>query len=677
MTKQGHYEVMEGAPSPMGASQCQDGFNFAVYAPDVKQLFIHLSCPDTEEFMGRVELTHRTGKVFHGLVKGVKPSWHYAIQTVQKKPEKGKNVDHKLLLDPYAKAFDRSLVWQADLYQHESPFFMPKAQLTVAEFDWQRVTKPQISNSETILYETHVKGFTKQFPDLDPALRGTYLGLAQPQVIDYIKSLGVTSVQLLPIFYFMSEPRLEELGLTNYWGYNPINFFAPEPRYAAHHCPVTEFKTLVREFHRHGLEVILDVVYNHTAEGGVGGPILSFKGLVEHEFYLNDGYTSDYANYTGCGNTVNADSDYSLKLILDSLRYWLTDMQVDGFRFDLAATLGRNGDRFNSRATLLRAMKQDPIISKAKLIAEPWDIGPEGYQLGNFPSNWLECNDKYRDGLRKFWRGDRGLVADTATRILGSRDIFKKGSRSPSTSINYISYHDGFTLNDLVSYEERHNLSNLENNRDGHGANYSRNYGAEGATTDFAVQALREKQRRNFMATLLFSQGIPHLLAGDEIGRSQKGNNNAYCQDNPISWLDWHLDKSKRALLSFTQYCIKLRKHYPVLQTCLLSDDNYQHSELHHHVNWIRPDGEEKSLDDWHNHDNQCIGLLIADDDQKYQMLLILNASEQEQEYLLPASSNMTLLLDTNSAAPTSSQTWSKASYVQQAQSLSLWQLDY
>lgn len=679
MTKQSQFEVLVGSPAPMGANQEAQGFNFAIYAPDAKKLFIHLTCPDTEEFMGAVELTNRTGKVFHGLILDVKPNWNYSIQVEAKSEEKNNLVGHKLLLDPYAKAFDRSLVWQNDLYQHSSPFFMPKAQLTLPDFDWQSATKPKTLASDTVLYETHVKGFSKRFPEVDKELQGTYLGLAHPSVIKYLKQLGVTSVQLMPVFYFMSEPRLQELGLTNYWGYNPINFFAPDPRYAAYHCGVTEFKTLVREFHKNGLEVILDVVYNHTAEAGIDGPILSFKGLVEHEFYLreDDGYTFEYANYTGCGNTVNTDSDYSIKLILDSLRYWLTEMQVDGFRFDLAATLGRNGERFNSRSALLRAMKQDPIISQAKLIAEPWDIGPEGYQLGNFPSNWFECNDKYRDGLRRFWRGDRGLVADTATRILGSRDVFKKGKRSPTSSINYISYHDGFTLNDIVCYNERHNEDNLENNKDGHGANFSNNYGVEGPTTDACIVAVREKQKRNLMATLLFSQGVPHLLAGDEIGRTQQGNNNAYCQDNEISWIDWHLDKSRNAFLSFTKYCIQLRRDYPVLQTCLLADDNYQHSDLHHHVNWIRPDGEEKSIDDWHNHDNQCLGLLIADDDKKYQMLLILNASEDIHNYRLPQSSKVRLLLDTSYPEQLTETTWLEDEYPQQPQSLTLWQLDY
>lgn len=673
------FSIKAGSPAPSGATKASQGFNFAIYAPDASQIFIHFFNTDTEEFIGKVELANRTGKTFHSLVLGVEETWSYAVQAVQKYPEKAKRIGNKLLLDPYAKSFNRSLVWNKEMYGTDSPFFMPKAKLSVSDFDWQGVEKPYTPSQQTILYETHVKGFTKQFPDIASDLAGTYLGLIQADVLQHIKSLGVTSVQLMPVFYFMSEPRLEELGLTNYWGYNPINFFAPDPRYAASDDAVSEFKTMVRELHRNGLEVILDVVYNHTSEAGHDGPVLSFKGLAEYEFYqrAENGYVSEYANYTGCGNTVNTDSDYALKLILDSLRYWLTEMQVDGFRFDLAATLGRNGCRFNSKAALFRAMKQDPIISKAKLIAEPWDIGPEGYQLGNFPSIWFECNDKYRDGMRRFWRGDRGLVADTATRILGSRDVFKKGQRSPSTSINYISYHDGFTLHDIVSYNERHNLDNLEDNRDGHGANFSNNYGVEGETTDAKIVELRDKQKRNMVATLLFSQGIPHLLAGDEINRSQKGNNNAYCQDNEISWLNWHLDERAKVHLSFTQYCIQLRKKYPVLSACMLSDDNYQHSEQHHHVNWIRPDGEEKSLDDWHNLDNQCLGLLIADDDEKYQMLLILNASDDVQDYVLPEHSKAKLLLDTSNFTSSKAQNWTEKQYPQQPQSLTLWQLDY
>ena len=424
----------------------------------------------------------------------------------------------------------------------------------------------------------------------------------------------------------------------------------------------------------------MDVVYNHTAESGKDGPTLSFRGLAEFDFYLKtyDDYCFDYANYTGCGNTVNCDGDYGLKIIMDSLRYWLTEMQVDGFRFDLAATLGRNGERFNRKAALFRAIAQDPVVSQAKLIAEPWDIGPEGYQLGNFPANWVECNDKYRDGMRKFWRGEKGLVAEIASRILGSRDVFKKGKRSQLSSVNYIAYHDGFTLQDIVSYEQRHNLANLEDNRDGHGANYTNNYGVEGPTTNLDIVELRERQKRNLIASLLFSQGIPHILAGDEFSRSQKGNNNAYCQDNEISWLNWNLDVRQREFMAFVKRCIAIRKKYSILQKCFLPDDNFQHSDYHHHVSWIRPDGEEKQIEDWHNHDNQCLGLIIADDDQRYQLLLLLNSSTESVKYVLPDGLNKVLILDTAKPELVEQKVEEKGKrYKQKSRSLSLWKIDY
>lgn len=670
-------KVDSGDANWLGVNKKHGGFNFAVYAPDAKRLFIHFFLPDTEEFITRVEAENRTGKVFHCHLTGIDETWVYALQVINKDENKALNTSKKLLIDPYAKSFNRHLVWNQDLYQDDSPFFIAKSHLILADFDWQNTTKPNIKNSDTLLYETHVKGFTQQLETIKPELRGTYLGLAEPAVIDYLKQLGITSVQLMPVFHFMSEPRLEELNLTNYWGYNPVNFFAPDPRYAVKNA-VTEFKTLVREFHKSGIEVILDVVFNHTAEADENGPLISFKGLANFDFYLNteSDYKKSFANYTGCGNTVNADNDYALKMIMDSLRYWLTDMQVDGFRFDLAATLGRNGERFNQGCALFRAMKQDPIICRAKLIAEPWDIGPEGYQLGNFPSYWLECNDKYRDGLKKFWRGDKGLVAESASRILGSRDIFRKGKRSQITSVNYIAYHDGYTLHDLVSYEQKHNLANLEENRDGHGANYSRNYGTEGTTTEPSIIKLREQQKRNLMATLLFSQGIPHLLAGDERSRTQGGNNNAYCQDNEISWLNWQMSDLQHKFFKFTQYCIQLRSQYPVLTHCLLPDDDYHYSAIHHKVYWIRPDGEIKQVDDWHDQDNQCLALVMADDDKQYKMFLILNASNDLHEYQIPQSSNKTLLLDTSIELLTPI-IKAEDSYQQATHSLSLWQLDY
>lgn len=677
-----------GQLSPLGMSVDETSpdsnditVNFACYAPDVARLTVHFFAADTEEHVAQVEVLNRTGKVFHAQISNVHSAWSYSISTKQKDPIKGSAIDGKLLIDPYAKRLNSPLVWNEVKYQDNNPFMIPKSPVMMDVFDWQNVTKPKISQSQTILYELHVKGFTQNFPDIPPSKKGRYLALAEPSVIKYISSLGVTSVQLMPVFAYMTEPRLQELGLTNYWGYNPVNFFAPEPRYANDDA-VTELKTAIRELHRAGIEVIVDVVFNHTAESGCDGPVLSFKGLVGNEFYLrsDDDYSFDYANYTGCGNTVNADSDFGLKIIMDSLRYWLEEMQVDGFRFDLAATLGRNGERFNRRSGLFRAMSQDPIVSQAKLIAEPWDIGPEGYQLGNFPAQWLECNDKYRDGVRKFWRGDLGLVPEMATRMLGSRDIFKKGKRSQVTSVNYIAYHDGFTLNDLVSYEQRVNDANLENNRDGHGANYSRNYGEEGTTRNQDIIEVRERQKRNFLATLFLSQGVPHLLAGDESSRTQQGNNNAYCQDNEISWLNWDWQTPQSKLFQFTQYLIQLRKQYSILQHCNLKDDGFEHNPNHHHVAWLRPDGEEKSVDDWQNPDNQCVGLLVADDDQQYQLLFILNASSSAHYYKLPEDVNKQRLLDTaldpNVAGETHASTiFTESNYTQPAQSLSLWKL--
>ena len=676
MAKLDQFETRVGSSSTLGVSTDKGWFNFAVYAPDAKRVFVHFFLPDTEEHIGKIEIANRTGKVFHVQVKNLPSHWLYLIQCKQKDPEKGKLVDKKYLIDPYATSLNRPLVWNKSLYQSNSPQFLPKAALIASDFDWQGVVKPQIAQNQTLLYETHVKGFTQLCTQVPKNLRGTYLGLAEPSVIEYLKKLGITSVQLMPIFSFMSEPRLQDLGLSNFWGYNPISFFAPDARYAKSDS-ITEFKTLVREFHRHGLEVILDVVYNHTAESGKDGPTLSFRGMAEFDFYLKseDDYCYDYANYTGCGNTVNADSDFGLKIILDSLRYWLTEMQVDGFRFDLAATLGRNGERFNHKAALFRAMAQDPVISKAKLIAEPWDIGPEGYQLGNFPANWMECNDKFRDGVRKFWRGDKGLVAEVASRVLGSRDVFRKGKRSQVSSVNYVAYHDGFTLQDLVSYENRHNLANLEQNRDGHGANFSSNYGAEGSTTKLEIIETREQQKRNFIATLLFSQGVPHLLAGDEFSRTQGGNNNAYCQDNEISWVHWRLDNRQQAFLDFVSNCISLRKRFPVLQQCFLEDDNFQHSPFHHNVSWIRPDGETKKLEDWHNHDNQCLGLLVTDEDKKYQLLMIFNSAEEEIAYRLPKVRTAKLLLETSEWPYTEKEIPNPSLYSQKARSLSLWQL--
>jgi len=461
----------------------------------------------------------------------------------------------------------------------------------------------------------------------------------------------------------MPEPYITNKGLTNYWGYNPINYFSPDPRYAIDDG-VAEFKTMTQTLHEAGIEVILDVVYNHTAEGGIDGPLLSFKGFDNSSCYLferNEYGAVDYNKYvnnSGCGNSVNTAFPYVLKMVMDALRYWTTEMGVDGFRFDLAASLGRDPYEFSTLSGFFRTIRQDPVLVNTKLIAEPWDIGHGGYRLGQFPSNWLECNDKYRDTVRAYWRGDKGLVSDFATRLLGSRDVFPKADRSILTSVNNISYHDGFTLHDLVSYAERHNEANGEQNRDGHGHNLSANYGVEGPTTDAKILAMRERQKRNLFATLMLSQGIPHMLGGDELSRTQHGNNNAYCQDNNISWLDWTLNQSKQDFLTFCQQTISLRKSSEILNHLNLKDDRYLSGHNVEKINWYRPDGARKLEDDWQNHDNQSFALELCGPYSESQShhehwLLVFNASEHDVHFHLPdlgANTAWKIMLDTRYA---------------------------
>ena len=475
------------------------------------------------------------------------------------------------------------MFWDAKLYAGDSQKMVAKSVVVANSGKQERPAKPNTPLDHTILYEAHVKGMTAQHPDVPTKLQGTYLGMCQPCIIEHLKDLGISAVQLMPVAAFMPEPYITNKGLTNYWGYNPINYFSPEPRYVIDDA-IAEFKTMVDCYHEAGIEIILDVVFNHTAEGGLDGPVLSFKGLDNSSFYLferNEYGAIDYnkfVNNSGCGNSVNTAFPYVLKMVMDALRYWVQEMGVDGFRFDLAASLGRDPYEFSALSGFFRTIRQDPVLIGCKLIAEPWDIGHGGYRLGQFPSNWLECNDKYRDTVRAFWRGDKGTTSDFATRLLGSRDVFPKESRSILTSVNNVSYHDGFTLQDMVSYQERHNEANGEQNRDGHGHNLSANYGVEGPTTDTDIIAIREQQKRNLFTTLLLSQGIPHVLGGDELSRTQQGNNNAYCQDNPISWLDWDLDENKRQFLAFCQHVINIRKESVLLHH--LQPVSYTHLTL-------------------------------------------------------------------------------------------------
>jgi len=548
-----------------------------------------------------------------------------------------------LLIDPYAKALNRSQQSFEAKEVDRSGQHISKSVVVDDDFDWSTVKKPMIADHERILYEVHVKGFSQLNEKVALEKRGKYLGLSDVASIAHYKKLGITSLQIMPIFSFMSEPRLKALGLSNYWGYNPINFFSPECHYA-HYDAVKEFKTMVKELHRAGIEVILDVVYNHSAEAGGDGVQLSLKGFDNRHYYSfekqNNSEQLDYqhySNHSGCGNTLNLNYAWTLKLTLDSLRYWATEMQVDGFRFDLAVTLAREKQGFDEQSAFFKSLLQDPILSQVKLIAEPWDIGPGGYRLGGFPNDWLECNDRYRDTMRSFWRGDTGKVGEVATRLLGSRDIFAKHYRSNTTSINYICYHDGFTLDDLVSYNSRHNLANEENNRDGHGNNLSSNYGVEGPTKNKRIIALREQQKRNLIATLFLSQGTPHFLAGDEMGNHQCGNNNAYCQDNKLAWLNWDRSELDLQLLNFTSKIIKLRQQSRLFGSLALVDECLERCDNSDLVKWYHPDGYLMDETDWDASNSQAIAVELHETKALGEhWFLILNASSYQIGCQLP-----------------------------------------
>lgn len=554
------HQCRPGRPYPLGASLQADGTNFAVYSPKARRVLLCLFNDSGEE--QQIKLTQRSGGIWHGFIADLPPRQRYGLRVDGHwQPEQGQWFNpNKLLIDPYAQALTGPVQSHPSLYPNDhssdSAPWLPKALTPEPDsFDWQTSQAPQTPWSQTLIYELHIKGFTQQRADIPEALRGTYLGLAHPASLDYLTSLGITAVQLMPCFAFMSEQRLVEMGLSNYWGYNPVSFFAPEPRYALEDA-VSEFKTMVRALHQAGIEVILDVVYNHSAESNQAGPVLNLKALANDDYYRHPKHQpGDYLNYSGCGNSLDLSQDATLRLIMDSLRHWREHYRVDGFRFDLAASLGRETDAFSKRASFFQVIQQEPLLSGCKLIAEPWDLGPDGYQLGQFPAGWVECNDHYRDSLRRFWRGDDGQLPALIEALSGSPQRFAKDG---SLSLNLLTYHDGYTLADLVSYEHRHNEANGEANRDGHGSNFSRNWGVEGVTDQADILVLRQRTQRNLLACLLLTAGPVHLLGGDERGRSQAGNNNAYCQDNALSWFDWASEDS--ALIEFVQRCINLRK---------------------------------------------------------------------------------------------------------------------
>ena len=667
-----------GSAYPLGPSQTgPHSWNFSVYAPDASSLWLCLFSPDTEEPLAEIEFSARTGEQWHLHLEGIEVGTLYGLRAEGVcQTSSGLVFDrNRLLIDPYAKQLNRALVWNERLYQVHSHYMVPKAVLISHVFDWQGAKKPAIPREKTIIYEAHVKGLTKLHPDVPEALRGKYQGMCHPAVIQHLKDLGITTVQLLPVASFMSEPRLEKLKLTNYWGYNPINFFAPDARYQLDDA-VAEFKELVRTYHQHGLEVILDVVFNHTAEAE--DYRLSFRGLANRHYYLFENHAdiTDYqqnCNYSGCGNTLNVAHPVTQRLVLDALRYWATEMQVDGFRFDLAVTLAREHKRFDAYATFLQVIAQDPVLSQVKLIAEPWDLGPFGYQLGQFPAHWSELNDKCRDTFRSFWRQDPSQLPEFATRLLGSRDIFQKHHKPACCSVNYISYHDGFTLQDMVCYQDKHNWLNAEQNRDGHGHNLSLNYGVEGHSSDADILHKRFRHKRNLVATLMLSQGIVHWLGGDELSQTQQGNNNAYCQDNEISWLHWQLDYQATQFLGFVKKMIHLRQQFSCLQQLSLLDDQYQLHGDKHQVSWYLPDGSVKQDEHWTDpYKTNCVFVIEHLKDHQA-MLVIINASDHPIQIDLPKKS-WQLLLDTQfETGEPLEKAAIRTHYLQSERSLSIW----
>ncbi|UDY36131.1 glycogen debranching protein GlgX [Dermatobacter hominis] len=613
----GKLRVWPGRPSPLGATWDGAGTNFAIFSGSAaneggtpgERGGVTLCLFDDDDAEIQVPLVERAGPVFHGYLPDVGPGVRYGFRVTGPRRRPGDLQDpSKLLLDPYARAVAGSVRWTDSVQPDpdgdsaiDSAPDMPRSVVVNPWFDWGQDRRPNTPWHRTVLYEAHVRGLTMLHPEVPPDLRGTYLGLCAPPIIDHLQQLGVTAVELMPVHQFVNDRRLIEMGLRNYWGYNSIGFFAPHNTYAVggdRGAQVQEFKVMVKTLHEAGIEVILDVVYNHTAEGGAGGPVLSFKGLDNPGYYrLDPDDPSVYVDYTGTGNSLNMRHPNVLQLIMDSLRYWVEDMHVDGFRFDLAATLARELHDVDRLSSFFDLIQQDPVVSQVKLIAEPWDVGEGGYQVGNFPALWSEWNGQYRDCVRDLWCLDRGVLGEFASRITGSSDLYEDDGRRPHASINFVTAHDGFTLSDLVSYEQKHNWANGEDNRDGTDDNRSTNCGVEGPTDDPVVVAHRDRLRRNLMATLMLSQGVPMVLHGDEIGRTQQGNNNGYAQDNEISWVDW--SDPDEAFLAFCRRLIDLRRGHPALQRHrFLTGRPVAEGELPD-VAWFTPQGTQMSWEDW------------------------------------------------------------------------------
>jgi isoamylase len=660
------YTAFPGEPHPLGATFTGEGTNFVLFSAHATAVYLCLfERTDDGVKEQRIKITERSRQTWFIFIQGVVPGQLYGYRVEGPfDPNKGDRYNpNKLLLDPYAAAVTETFKWNDALFGYQlghpdkdlsrndtdSAPYMWLSVVVDSKFDWGNDQRPQIPLHTAVIYEAHVRGLTMLHPDVPKELRGTYRGLCHPSIIKYLKDLGITSIELMPVHHFLRDKHLLEKGLTNYWGYNTVSFFAPDPGYASDKSPagaVNEFKEMVKAFHEVGIEVILDVVYNHTAEGNELGPTLSFKGIDNTSYYRLKDEKRYYQDYTGTGNTLNTTLPNVMQLIMDSLRLWVTEMHVDGFRFDLAATLARSLHEVNMLSAFFDIIQQDPVVSNVKLIAEPWDLGEGGYQVGKFPDGWTEWNGKYRDCIRDYWRGAESMLGEFALRLTGSPDLYAGDYRTPLASINFITAHDGFTLNDLVSYNERHNEANGENNKDGDQNNRSWNCGAEGDTQDPCIIKLRSQQKRNFLATLFLSTGVPMLTAGDEMGKTQKGNNNAYCQDNNISWIDWeHADKE---LTDFVRNLIRLRHDHPVFCRRKWFQGRPVKGRGLTDVKWFQPGGSEMSDDDWRTGHIKSLAIYLngkdvgpPDDNGKptsdNSFYLLFNAHSDKVEFVLPS----------------------------------------
>ena len=673
-----------GYPYPLGATWMGNGVNFAIFSEHATgvELCLFDNIEDTEENI-RIPVTEQTDQVWHVFLPDARPGQLYGFRVSGPyDPERGLRFNSsKLLLDPYAKAIAGEVSWADEMFAYvvgdkkedlaqdfrDDAWGVPKSAVIDTGFDWQGDQRPGIPLHSSVIYELHVKGFSKLWPDVPEELRGTYAALGTPAAIDYFKKLGVTAIELLPVHAHIDDKALVDRGLTNYWGYNTIGFFAPHGQYSSGEQmgeQVSEFKSMVRSLHAAGIEVILDVVYNHTGEGNHLGPTLCFRGVDNAAFYrLLADNPRFYLDYTGTGNTVDTLNPRTLQLVMDSLRYWVSEMHVDGFRFDLAPALARDGTGVNKFHAFFKIIEQDPVLSQVKLIAEPWDVGDGGYQVGNFPVPFSEWNGKYRDAVRSFWKGDEGRIGEMGYRLTGSPDLYQHTGRRPYASINFVTAHDGFTLSDLVSYDKKHNELNGDSNNDGDNNNLSWNCGVEGPTDDAQINALRDRQRRNFLTTLFLSQGVPMLTGGDEWGRTQNGNNNAYCQDNEISWFNWERDKKQNQFLEFTRRLIQLRKDHPVFRRPKFFQGRRIRGSEIRDVMWFNPGGSQMSEEEWASPFVRCVGMLLSGDTSDVltfegepvrddTFLLLINAHYEPIPFVLPGQENLEwqLILDTMDA---------------------------